>query len=672
MKLLSLKLRNIRSYKDGTIAFPKGSLLLSGDIGAGKSTILLAMEYALFGVQKAGSAQSLLRHGESSGSVELAFELDGSSITVVRTMRKGSAIRQEECSIFIDGKEYKYTATQLKAKIIDLFGYPKEAASRNIPIFRYTVYTPQEQMKGIMADPEARLATLRKIFGIEKYGNIRNNSSIFTRYLNSESRLLEESSRSLEDKILEAERNAEEMENAATRAEKKRQELKSATTELEAEEKALEEMRSWANEIISLKQKAVSMEAEASRLGMMKAAMIKDAEASAQKADAAFAEAEKLKQSLPQSLAAEEIEQQEGEIAEKRMILLSKKAIIEEEIRKLSGVSKSGACPFCLRKADPEHFISQIKEKEKRLEEIANEIVPIDSGQKQLSEEKQKCRKKEMLAQKISSIEESASERRNTSQSRLAEAAALDEKISELGRSIAFSRAKIESGHNYEEDYKTHSARIKELHALRLSLSSELSKAEQQALMLAEKLDALKKECEAMTLMRSKSARMKEISSWLDTVLIRMTEAIERKVMNALQKEFSSIFRYWFSLLMPEEVLTVRIDQSFSPVIMQNGHETPYEDLSGGERTAIALAYRLSLNKVINMMIESIRTKGLLVLDEPTEGFSSEQLDRVREVINQLDLEQIVMVSHEQKIDTFVDNTVKVYKENHVSRIETS
>src|SRR3989338_2638056 len=671
MKLLHLKLRNIRSYKDGVITFPKGSLLLSGDIGAGKSTILLAMEYALFGIQKGASAQSILRHGENSGSVELAFELDGSAITVARTMRKGSAIKQDECSIFIDGKEYKYPPTQLKAKIIDLFGYPKEAASRNIPIFRYTVYTPQEQMKGIMADPDARLATLRKIFGIEKYGNIRNNSALFIRHLNSESRVLEESSRSLEDKMLEADRSAKEMESAAAKAEKKKQELKSATAELEAEEKALEEMRGWANEIIGMKQKTTSMEAEASRLALMKAAMVKDAEASARKAEAAFEEAKKLTESLPNCMPAEEIERQEGDIAEKKTMLLSRKAVIEEAVRKLSGVSKSGACPFCLRKADPEHFISQIKERQKDLEAIDSEIMPINSLQKELSEEKQKYRRKEILAQKIASVKETAAERRSTSQSRLAEAAALEEKITELGRSIAFSRAKIESGRNYEEDYRAHSAKIKELHALRLSVSSDLSKSEQQASMLAEKLDALNKECESMKLMRSRGARIKQISSWLDTVLIKMTEAIERHVMNALQKEFSSIFRYWFSLLMPEEALAVTIDQSFSPVVSQNGHETPYDDLSGGERTAIALAYRQSLNKVINMMIETIRTKGLLVLDEPTEGFSSEQLDRVRDVINQLDLEQIIMVSHEQKIDTFVDSTVRVYKENHVSRIET-
>jgi len=670
VKLLHIKLRNIRSYKDGMITFPGGSLLLSGDIGSGKSTILLAMEYALFGVQKGASAQSLLRHGEGSGSVELSFELDGSVITVTRAMRKGAAIKQEDCTISMDGKEYKYTATQLKAKIIDLFGYPRETAGRNIPIFRYTVYTPQEQMKNIMDDPEARLATLRKIFGIEKYGNIRNNSATFTRYLNAESRVLEESSRTFEEKTIQAANSAAEMKSAAERAGKKRSELASATAQLEKEEKALEEMRTWANEITGLKQKAAAMEAEAGRLALMKIAVLKDSEASAQKAESAFAEAEKLKQALPECLPAEEIERQEGELAEKKTLLLSRKAVIEEEIRKLSGVTKSGACPFCLRKAEPGHFITQITGREKELESIAMDIRPLDSLQKELAEEKQKARRREMLAQKIASVEESAKERRAASQSRLAEAGALEEKISELGRSIAFSRARIENGRNYEEDYRLHSARIKELHALRLAVSSELSKSEQQASMLFEKIESLKAECESMKLMREKSARMREISSWLDTVLVKMSESIERRVMNALQKEFGGIFRYWFSVLMPEEVMAVKIDETFSPVIIQNGHETLYDDLSGGERTAIALAYRLSLNKVINMMIDTIKTKGLLVLDEPTEGFSSEQLDRVREVINQLDLDQIIMVSHEQKIDTFVDNTVKVYKENHVSRIE--
>ncbi|MBI4174550.1 MAG: hypothetical protein HY517_02805, partial [Candidatus Aenigmarchaeota archaeon] len=65
----------------------------------------------------------------------------------------------------------------------------------------------------------------------------------------------------------------------------------------------------------------------------------------------------------------------------------------------------------------------------------------------------------------------------------------------------------------------------------------------------------------------------------------------------------------------------------------------------------------------------SIKTKDLLILDEPTDGFSSEQLDRIRDVIAELALKQIILVSHEPKIDTFVDNVIRVYKEDHVSRV---
>ena len=51
MILKSLRLENIRSYLQQTIVFPQGRVLLAGDIGSGKSTILHAIEFAFFGPQ---------------------------------------------------------------------------------------------------------------------------------------------------------------------------------------------------------------------------------------------------------------------------------------------------------------------------------------------------------------------------------------------------------------------------------------------------------------------------------------------------------------------------------------------------------------------------------------------------------------------------------------------
>ena len=49
MILESIELKNIRSYEQEQIKFPKGITLFEGDMGSGKSTILMAIEFALFG-----------------------------------------------------------------------------------------------------------------------------------------------------------------------------------------------------------------------------------------------------------------------------------------------------------------------------------------------------------------------------------------------------------------------------------------------------------------------------------------------------------------------------------------------------------------------------------------------------------------------------------------------
>ena len=121
--------------------------------------------------------------------------------------------------------------------------------------------------------------------------------------------------------------------------------------------------------------------------------------------------------------------------------------------------------------------------------------------------------------------------------------------------------------------------------------------------------------------------------------------------------------------MLVSESLSAKLDDDFSPVIENQDYELDYSFLSGGERTAIALAYRLALNQVINSLLSKIKTRNLVILDEPTEGFSSQQLDKMRDVLNQLQTEQLIIVSHESKIEGFVDNIIKFTKEAGVTRV---
>jgi exonuclease SbcC len=62
----------------------------------------------------------------------------------------------------------------------------------------------------------------------------------------------------------------------------------------------------------------------------------------------------------------------------------------------------------------------------------------------------------------------------------------------------------------------------------------------------------------------------------------------------------------------------------------------------------------------------------LVILDEPTDGFSEQQLDKMRDVLQQLNIKQLIIVSHEQKIEGFVENVIKFRKENGITIVESN
>ena len=111
------------------------------------------------------------------------------------------------------------------------------------------------------------------------------------------------------------------------------------------------------------------------------------------------------------------------------------------------------------------------------------------------------------------------------------------------------------------------------------------------------------------------------------------------------------------------------MDEDFTPILEQDGYEQDFNNLSGGEQTSISLAYRLSLNTMMRKTTESLKSN-LLILDEPTDGFSKNQLAKVKNVLRELDSEQIILVSHEKELETYVDNVFQISKSEGYSKIK--
>jgi exonuclease SbcC len=182
---------------------------------------------------------------------------------------------------------------------------------------------------------------------------------------------------------------------------------------------------------------------------------------------------------------------------------------------------------------------------------------------------------------------------------------------------------------------------------------SKREEAEKRRGSLREEIDSLEEKEREMSTLR-------ETKQWLKELFVPSVSAIEKEVLAAINEQFDQHFQQWFSELMEAGDIAVRIDESFSPVVEQDGYEIDAASLSGGERTSLALAYRLALNTMVKL--QSSSEGGLLILDEPTDGFSSGQLLRLRDVLQETGCEQIVMVSHEKELESFVDDIFEVSK----------
>ena len=179
MILNSLVLENIRSYSHEEVEFPRGITLFEGDIGSGKSSILMAIEFALFGLGSQ-KAESLLAKKADDGYATLEFTVDDQKYEIKRALkRKSTGVSQDakNCHIKTNDEKEPLAPSELKQRILQIlkFNEPGDARSES-RIFRYAVFTPQEEMKKVLGDAKARLETIRRAFRIEDYAIASTNA----------------------------------------------------------------------------------------------------------------------------------------------------------------------------------------------------------------------------------------------------------------------------------------------------------------------------------------------------------------------------------------------------------------------------------------------------------------------------------------------------------------
>ena len=65
-----------------------------------------------------------------------------------------------------------------------------------------------------------------------------------------------------------------------------------------------------------------------------------------------------------------------------------------------------------------------------------------------------------------------------------------------------------------------------------------------------------------------------------------------------------------------------------------------------------------------------MKTKDLLILDEPTDGFSQEQINKMQDIFEKLNTAQMIIISHERNLDSFVTDIFNFRKERHETKVK--
>ncbi|MCX8000361.1 MAG: SMC family ATPase, partial [Leptospiraceae bacterium] len=350
----SLKLENIRSYAEQTIEFPLGTTLFEGDIGSGKSTILLAIEFALFGLGSEKGA-ALLRVGEKKGSVTLKFEVDGEEYEVYRCLeRKGKGVQQSDCYIKTKEGVLHLSASEIKEKILEIlkFNEPVDPKAQSV-IYRYAVFTPQEEMKAILwMKPDLRLQTLRKAFRIEDYRVAMDNALAVAKLikeraieLSSHASDLEKRQETYKSKKADMVRCAERLEELQKREDELKERVVRLNAEWEKLQKRRDELGKAIGEIPLLKSQIEEKNKE-------KLALKKEEEDLAKELNEKLSVINELaKIKKPTQKSDEELDKELSALRQRKEELIKEEAGIKSKISDYESVEKNRVCPTCDRPA---------------------------------------------------------------------------------------------------------------------------------------------------------------------------------------------------------------------------------------------------------------------------------------------------------------------------------
>ena len=347
---------------------------------------------------------------------------------------------------------------------------------------------------------------------------------------------------------------------------------------------------------------------------------------------------------------------------------------MQEAWQKISSLTTESRCPLCFQtlsgdyKKDLLDRLNQANKKgEQKLTELQKSLEKLEQMQSTMSNAE---RNMQMLAPKIDDLTTRVVDERQEldrlskefDEKQLQEKT-LREQLDDLKKKIAkFDLTLLETTRMIRDQALMEFSDVK----------NKMETTETRKSDLAGRIEEFKQRLDNA---QDKLERKQRIESLLE-IVVGVRDAY-RSIQPKMRSEFVAYLQRMIQQFLDELVggvgpaLIVKVDDTYSPIVKgEEGFEREVANLSGGERTLLAFAYRLGMGQLIT---QSRTGHGLhmLLLDEPTESLGPEDgsIERLSEAVSRLKaIEQIIAVTHSEVFAERAEHVIRIEKEAGISK----
>ena len=692
MKIEIVQLENIRSHVKSTVPFTHGFNCLVGGVGCGKSSVMYAVDFALFGdTIGSRSFEYLMREDADWCRVTVQFSHNGACYKLIRGLkRKGKSIIQdfEQLRLYEDER---LVASMKTEAITEQF---KVITGLDKDLYREIVWFRQEHLKDLLdAKPRDRQTRLDELFGLSDYEVAWNSIGPFKRDCENELSFLQKDAdvNGLERLSHEYNRASEEFTLLELDLENSTQKMAIAKRALDEANLKLKQLEDKKLAVEELKRKEARLNANIQNITETLASLRQRIEGkktivdnlrqrqNSLESQMKMCQCKLEKAGLPANLPMEQLGSClagfDDKISSLKAELEATSRSMQTDKKRVVDLAQESKCPLCVQPLSGDYKTGLMQrihqenfEREKTINQLRIDVSDLQKTKATASEAYtalQNCvTREEDLKTRISEEENNLSNILGEFEGKQKFEANLHLQL----EVVLFDISKF----NLQD---VEAARTKREQVFRqyYVVESDLRTKENRKKDLGQRLDDTK---ERINRAQEKMERIEKIRRTIE-VLGAIRDAY-RSIQPKLRSEFVKLLRNYVQQVLDGLVggegpmLNVVIDETYTPYVKsESSVDREVSNLSGGERTLLAFAYRLGLGQLI-MQSRTGHGLGMLMLDEPTENLGSEDgsIERLAEAISRFKaIEQIIAVTHSEAFAAKADHVITLEKESGVSKI---